>query len=122
MSAPSASGVQLPPRGSQLWVAEKLSRKQNTLTYSLLTAAAGRLLWITQVQRRRLKGPINVVAPQLVVWSIFWPTTLVFLQSSIKWADKYVAKSGLDRPAELAEKKLQERPEVDGDERKDVEA
>ncbi|KAK6085070.1 hypothetical protein SCUP515_00888 [Seiridium cupressi] len=118
---PTPPTAQLPPRLSQLWFAEKLSRKKDTLTYSLLTLAAGRLLWITQVQRRRLKGPMNAVAPQLVVWAIFWPTALVCLRTGVKWADQLVVKSGLDQPgAEGGRKQRPELAEVDGDERKDV--
>jgi hypothetical protein len=124
MTSPSSQPVpqtaQLPPRRlSQLWFAEKLSRKKETATYSLLTLATARLLWITQVQRRRLKGPMNLVAPQLVVWAIFWPTALVCLQTGVKWADGVVVKSGLDRPSELQAEGKMERPEVDGDERRD---
>lgn len=117
---PNTQSAQSPPRLSQLWLAEKLSRKQDALTYSLLTLAAGRLLWITQVQRRRLKGPMSAVAPQLVVWAIFWPTALVCLRSGIKWADKMVIKSGLDRPIEARAHGKMEKAEIDGDERKDV--
>ncbi|KAH6653055.1 hypothetical protein BKA67DRAFT_659699 [Truncatella angustata] len=119
-SQPSPQAAQLPPRLSQLWFAEKLSRKQDVLTYSLLTLATGRLLYITQVQRRRLKGPMNVVAPQLVVWAIFWPTALVCLRSGIKWADKMVVRSGLDRPAEAKKHGKTEKAEIDGDERRDA--
>lgn len=61
---------------------------------------------------------MRVVAPQLVVWSIFWPTALVCLRAGIKWADTYVVKSGLGLPSEAAERR--EKPEVDGDERRDV--
>ncbi|KAK6189656.1 hypothetical protein LQW54_013040 [Pestalotiopsis sp. IQ-011] len=113
--------AQLPPRLSQLWFAEKLSRKKDAMTYSLVTIAAARLLWITQVQRRRLNGQMHVVAPQLVVWAIFWPTALVCLRSGVKWADQLVVKSGLDKPsASIEEKQLRsERAEVDGDERKE---
>ncbi|KAF7524799.1 hypothetical protein G7054_g11296 [Neopestalotiopsis clavispora] len=115
--------AQLPPRLSQLWFAEKLSRKKDTMTYSLVTLAAARLVWITQVQRRRLKSPsMQVVAPQLVVWAIFWPTALVCLRSGVKWADSVVRKSGLDRPADLSteERRLRdEKAEIDGDERRD---
>ena len=91
------------------------------MTYSLVTLAAARLLWITQVQRRRLKGPMQIVAPQLVVWAIFWPTALVCLRSGVKWADALVIKSGLDRPSESIEQRRlrDERAEVDGDERRD---
>ncbi|KAI0123641.1 hypothetical protein BJ170DRAFT_686900 [Xylariales sp. AK1849] len=106
----------LPPRGSQLWFAAKLSRKKDTLTYSLLTCAAGRLLWITQFHRRGgLKSSPTAAAPQLVVWAIFWPTALVVLSTAAKWADSTVAKSGLERPVEKMP-----RPEVEGDERKDL--
>lgn len=115
---PTPQPVELPPKLSQLWLAEKLSRKKDTTTYSLVTIAAARLLWITQVQRRRLKGSMNIVAPQLVVWTIFWPTALICLRTGIKWADRMVAKAGLDQPG--APKEKRERAEVDGDERKDV--
>ncbi|KAI1855090.1 hypothetical protein JX265_012278 [Neoarthrinium moseri] len=105
----------LPPRGSQLWFADKLSQKKDPLTYSLITLAAARLVWITQVQGRKAKARSTAVAPQLVVWAIFWPTALVVLRTGVKWADTTVAKAGLKHPSEKPP-----RGEVEGDSRHDV--
>ncbi|KAK7969972.1 hypothetical protein PG996_001589 [Apiospora saccharicola] len=104
-----------PPKGSKLWFAEKLSRKQNILTYALATVASGRLLWIvssTVGQQRRhassasgvggggaLKPPPLPVA-QLAVWAVFWPAAYYGLRAGERWADKAVRESGIDRPGE----------------------
>lgn len=118
--APPPPTITAPPRGSQLWFAEKLSRKKDTLTNALLTIAAGRLLWITRGLRRwprpRVPTPAAAVAPQLVVWTVFWPTALVVLRTGARWADRVVARAGLDaRPADPDDRRRRPlRPEVGG--------
>lgn len=111
------------PRGSQLWVADKLARQKDPLTYSLVGCAGARLLWITQLHRLR-RGPKpgrTVVGPQLVVWALFWPMALVMLRTGMKWADGAVAKAGLDRPVEAGGRRAPPpRAEIEGDARKDV--
>ncbi|KAK8088306.1 hypothetical protein PG997_003267 [Apiospora hydei] len=94
-----------PAKGSKLWLAEKLSRKQSVLTYALGTVASGRLLWIissTLRQQRRVftsgggsvgalkpKPPVLPVA-QLAVWAVFWPAAYVGLRAGERWADRAV--------------------------------
>lgn len=116
MASHSSSSSPAPPpptKGSKLWFAEKLSRKQNVLTYALATVAGGRLLWIvssTIRQQRRhvstsgggggaLKPPPLPFA-QLAVWAVFWPAAYVGLRAGERWADKAVRESGIDRPGE----------------------
>ncbi|KAK7951063.1 uncharacterized protein PG986_006791 [Apiospora aurea] len=99
-----------PAKGSKLWLAEKLSRKQSVLTYALGTVASGRLLWIvssTIRQQRRVstsggggtgalrpKPPVLPVA-QLAVWAVFWPAAYVGLRAGERWADRTVRESGI---------------------------
>jgi hypothetical protein len=129
-AAPAALGVP-PPWGSQLWFAEKLSRKKETLTRALLTVAGARLLWITRGLRRwpppKVPTPVTAFAPQLVVWTIFWPTALVVLRTGGRWADRVLERAGWGAstragvptdPDDRWRRPL--RPEVDGDARKDL--
>lgn len=117
----NSSSPKLPPppppptKGSKLWFAEKLSRKQNVLTYALVTVASGRLLWIVssaaRQQRRHvsltsgvgggaLKKPPLLPVAQLAVWAVFWPAAYVGLRAGERWANKAVRESGIDRPGE----------------------
>ncbi|KAK7924427.1 hypothetical protein PG985_006481 [Apiospora marii] len=105
-----------PTKGSKLWFAEKLSRKQKVLTYALATVASGRLLWIVssavRQQRRHvsstsgvvgggaLKKPPPLPVAQLAVWAVFWPAAYVGLRAGERWADRAVRESGIDRPGE----------------------
>ncbi|KAK8055187.1 hypothetical protein PG993_000414 [Apiospora rasikravindrae] len=116
-SSDSISPTPTPPapaKGSKLWLAEKLRRKQSVLTYALGTVASGRLLWIissTVRQQRRsgggtgtggavkLKAPVLPVA-QLAVWAVFWPAAYVGLRAGERWAERMVRESGIDRPGE----------------------
>ncbi|KAK8050298.1 hypothetical protein PG994_012028 [Apiospora phragmitis] len=113
-SSTSSPTPPAPAKGSKLWLAEKLSRKQTVLAYALATVASGRLLWIvsttTRQQRRqqrvssasggalKLKPPVPVA--QLVVWAVFWPAAYIGLRAGGRWAERVVRESGIDKPGE----------------------
>ena len=93
-----------PPNGGRLWVAEKLTRKRVAVSYGLGTLAAWRLFCITRppsgAPPTLTTPPPPPRAPQLVVWAVFWSAAYMGLRAELKWADRAVAESGLDRPAE----------------------
>lgn len=103
LPAPKAQSMEMPPpTGVRLWLAEKLTRKRVAVSYGLGTLAAWRLFYIT-----RPPGPPALAtppppprAPQLVVWAVFWSAAYMGLRAGLKWADRAVAESGMDRPAE----------------------